>query len=140
MREILFRGKTNGNWVYGNLVYSNNLQTAIYFKVGKGSVKSFDWAYVTSETVGQFTGLNDKNGVKVFENDIVDLYFSEDYSDENHSFDAGERFDCVVTFKNGAFWCECKGTGYDYLFDTDIFYEVVGNIHDNKNLLEQNND
>jgi len=60
MREIKFRGKTaNGEWVYGSLVHSENIQPAIYFEVGKGSIKTFDFVYVKPETVGQFTGLHD---------------------------------------------------------------------------------
>jgi uncharacterized phage protein (TIGR01671 family) len=71
-REIIFRGKTNsGNWAYGSLVYSDDIQPAIYFQAGKGQVKEFDWVYVDPVTVGQFTGLYDANRSRIFEGDIV---------------------------------------------------------------------
>ncbi len=72
MREIKFRGKTNtGGWMYGSLVYSKNLQTAIYFEVGAGRVKHFNWVYVDPETVGQFTGRKDINGSDLYPGDLI---------------------------------------------------------------------
>ena len=67
-REITFRGKRkNGQWVYGSLVVSENIAHAIYYEVGKGLVKQLDWCYVNPDTIGQYTGLTDKNGDKIFE-------------------------------------------------------------------------
>jgi uncharacterized phage protein (TIGR01671 family) len=129
MREILFKGKTNsGNWVYGNLVYSDNLQTAIYFEVGNGSVKSFDWAYVLPETVEQFTGLTDKNGVKVFEGDLIKSV-------------ANGITEVRYDQQKAAFILYSKKPGYwDFSVHACSDKVVIGNIHDNKNLLEGKND
>ena len=138
MREIKFRGQTaNCEWVYGSLVHSKNIQPAIYFEVGKGSVKTFDFVYVKPETVGQFTGLHDKNGVEIFEGDIYTAFGSQKYE---------------IRFISGSF---CGGLlgGDDSIFaplgwgsledDEDVYLsnelfkimEVIGKIHDNPELL-----
>ena len=68
MRIIKFRGKkpSNGDWVYGSLVSSKDIDPAIYFQTGNGMVKTMDWVYVKGDTVGQFTSLYDKNGKAVY--------------------------------------------------------------------------
>ena len=59
MRVIKFRGKklSNGDWIYGSLVSSKDIDPAIYFQTGNGAVKTMDWVYVKGDTVGQFTSL-----------------------------------------------------------------------------------
>jgi hypothetical protein len=118
MREILFRGKGEaGTWLYGvPLVYSEDVVfiTCAYERS----------ELVIPETVGQYTGLTDKNGTKVFEGDIMRGAIG-DYVvifDENfYGFD-WERVD-----RN------CPGDSFSGFADE---YEVIGNIHDNKELLE----
>ena len=152
MREILFRGKCDGDWIYGSLVYSHK-EDAYYIVEHNEDELSFR---VETQTVGQFTGLTDKNGKRIFEGDIVKF------------------FDMVgkVCFEQG-----CFGIGTSNLIEwekleeeilpitscdnepqflyNDFFIsfwellwnynaedncnvcEVIGNIHDNPELLEE---
>lgn len=132
MREILFRGKRkdNGDWVHGDLSYHHDgrVFTRCWDRLG------FDPAYnayeVNPETVGQFTGLTDKNGKKIFEGDIV-LF---DYIGRNR----GVHGKAAVDFNNGkfgVFWGWHKEfVTLDGFTNTTL--EVIGNIHDNPELLE----
>ena len=128
MRTIKFRGKkpTNGVWVYGSLVYSNEIQTAIYFQTGSGLVKSMEWVYVNPETVGQFTGLYDKNEKEIYEGDILKVQ------------GLGEKIE--VRFVRGVFAFLWNGNLDDEApinAPTHEWAEVIGNIHDNPKLLKR---
>lgn len=129
MREILFRGKRkdNGEWVYGNLITDNE---DMYVLMKEDLLRGMDvggWidgaqSYeVIPETVGQYTGLTDKNYVKVFEGDIVRIF-------------DGEYFSGVVKYSNeqGSFTVDDTSLHY---WVSDI--EVIGNIHDNPELLNK---
>lgn len=127
MRTIKFRGKkpTNGVWVYGSLVYSNEIQAAIYFQTGSGLVKSMEWVYVNPETVGQFTGLYDKNEKEIYEGDILKVQ------------GLGEKIE--VRFVRGVFAFLWNGDLDDEApinAPTQEWAEVVGNIHDNPKLIK----
>lgn len=136
-REILFRGKRidNREWVEGN-----------YFKRWTGaSYKHYihDGLYdieVIHETVGQYTGLLDKNGKKIFEHDMVRYQ-------EAHGMDCDEepekamRIDehlGTVYYLNGSFHPIPKRDDVDdYYYSCAYFdFEVVGNIHDKENTAE----
>lgn len=140
-REILFRGKRkNGQWVYGSLVVSENIAPAIYYEVGKGLVKQLDWCYVTPDTIGQYTGLKDKNGNKIFEGDIVHLK-----GDGYDGSKVGKDYYRVVTFHEGSF-CLSIEDGVHYPVHTPIYkycdsysivnWVVIGNVHDNPDLIK----
>ncbi len=140
MREILFRAKRadNGGWEYGQLKSihkgGKNYETAYYILNIYGESRLAKDA-IDPNTIGQFTGLCDKNGEKVFEGDIVRTESS------------------TLIVKNGITKISCCGCCYDY-HDYIGFYfeslngevdmyeeitkgiEVVGNIHDNPELLE----
>lgn len=134
-REILFRGKRkNGQWVYGSLVVSENIAPAIYYEVGKGLAKQLDWCYVTPDTIGQYTGLKDKNKnknknrSKIFEGDILtgrNCRFVVKYDERQAEFVAVNS-----TLPNG-FGLPMSQTWID---ETNKI--ICGNIHDNPELIK----
>lgn len=140
MREILFRGKSlhDGEWLYG-----------AYYKQEEYYGDPCDYHYIISskdelednmmlfesvipETVGQYTGLTDKNGKRVFEGDIVSTDIARPY--------------LIVEFRDGCFMFNCNDGGEDY-YDIMLpickephnkyeYGEVIGNIHDNPEFLK----
>ena len=133
MREILFRGKSldNGEWEYGNLIISPFHENCVMIERQREFMKKSGWyrtSLVNPETVGQFTGITDKNGTKIFEWDICRV----------------SRVGTVaygkITFKNGCYWfvddgfggllrlCDCKTNGFNI--------EIIGNLFDNPELLK----
>ena len=139
MREILFRGKTkSGDWVYGDLLnvgvdYDYAIRT--YGGREHGQVNS-----VNEKTIGQYTGLTDKNGTKIFEGDIVKITDTIvdfettayiEFGNPNGLYNWGWQ---LVPLQKKPFaveilhWCDMEETG--------AFIEVIGNIHDNPELLK----
>lgn len=126
MREILFRGKdVVGNWYAGNLAVIKQ-----DFHNGAGTIKAGSYisnecgkpfAYqVRQETVGQFTGITDKNGKKIFEGDIIE------YPPQRKKF--------IVEFYNDCFGARDKKDKRTRIGSGDDFI-IIGNIHDNPELL-----
>lgn len=135
MREILFRGKTSGGeWVegyYSNLGGNHPRVLKENIFIGKiGRVLEFENIDVLPETVGQYIGLTDKNGTKIFEGDIIESCEYDDIYAVKY-FDSADypAFDCVPEIIN----CDCNGLSY--LINVEGC-EVIGNIHDNPELLE----
>ena len=132
MREIKFKGKTaNGEWFFGSLAYSDNIEPAIYFEVGKGAIKTFDFVYVKPETVGQFTGLLDKHGRKIFEGDIVVTCPSP------LSISDGGDISKRIVVNSWLFTDMCLSAMCKKSSKLEKFYKIVGNIHDNPDLMKE---
>lgn len=135
MREILFRGKrcSTKEWIEGYyfiypLLFSEVLQSHIFIQsydaeTGKGSNMIYS---VIPETVGQFTGLFDRNSKKIFEGDII-----ENITD--HSMTVVRWYDEHSTFM---LYSEMKNKVY-FLYDNDFkSIDVIGNVYDNPELLK----
>ena len=133
MREILFRGKlqSNGEWSFGNLNVS--LRGTLIITPDETPIGKY--GQVIPETVGQYTGLTDKNGNKIFDGDIIK---TKKYGKIiGHSNVNG--FDIfVVIYEPAMFRLENTHRAFNLVgkCGKGIDYEVIGNIHDNPELLE----
>lgn len=153
MREILFRGKAinrdkfehktsykNGDWVYGLItrLYDERFDLLPAEMKNEDGVNGIEIDY---RTIGQYTGLTDKNGTKIFEGDIVKTHYANAQKSD---------FIETVVFHNGKFCgfyenngCKQWTTLYDGVphlaIDKSVYMdsvEVIGNIHDNPELLK----
>ena len=129
MREILLRGKKayNGKWIEGYFYSGQNNDS--YIIIHSKGYPSAKFIRVLPETVGQYTGLTDKNGKKIFEGDILE-------GDLDDNLDPGARWRSIVVW--GTFGWMCKDRQCLPMDEFDILEgEVIGNIHDNPELLER---
>ena len=132
MREILFRGKSldnRGAWVVGSLIhrtdfYGDPCDDYFILHGGEFDCDYYDADRVDPKTVGQFTGLTDKNGKKIFEGDVVKIQIAD-----------GSFRNASIDFRNGYF-TNSLSTYLGGLVVIAPDCEVIGNIHDNPELLE----
>lgn len=134
MREIIFKAKRidNGEWVEGYYLKRYDLlgnEEHLIFHADSYTV--WEYAEIDPETLCQFTGLRDKNGKRIWENDILMAHLDESYPEDT-------TYETVEWGVAGWVTGEANSAGRQYLdeFDTE-HYEVVGNIFDNKELLQE---
>lgn len=132
MREIKFRGKRidNGKWVYGLLVYKFACDGKKWNKYFAIQTEGGEVIQVDPKTVGQFTGLHDKNSKEIWEGDIIR------YMD-------GKNMEVFYSISNYAGWSLRRKTKIgkriygmsNYEKYPNANYEIIGNIHENPELL-----
>lgn len=126
MREILFRGKFGNEWKYGFLSIEPK---GLVIKEPYKNESSNVW-HIDADTVGQYTGLTDKNGTKIFEGDIVK------YGDTVHNVVFEQR---NGTAYFGLVYSTLETLSFGYYQDLKQI-EVIGNIYDNPELLGDKKD
>ena len=141
MREVLFRAKRldNGEWVEGNLIFSNDAEegweaiiipitNSNMFTKGetKGNLGFENWHMVDPKTVCQYTGMTDRNGKKIWENNIVQMFYRDGGTDTGtiRYTEQCARFQ----------YYEAGEIGYGIDITCDM--EVIGDIFDNPELLK----
>lgn len=137
MREILFRGKRrdNGEWIIGYYLVVDSVSYILPERYFLNGIIEVD-----PSTIGQYPGLTDKNGKKIFEGDICDFTVFD-------CFDNDTQYRGVVVYDGSRFmlWKSAESEYYgadggfdlDWVIAQDDEFEIVGNIHDTPELLEK---
>lgn len=143
-REIKFRGlvKYTKKWIYGSLIkIGKNYQ--IYYRDEIGRITYTE--NVHPKTIGQYIGLKDKNGVEIYEGDIVkndEFTLEVVYNTKIQAFALYDRKEQLYIDEAEDLFYQCDDIEENFRYDDSVFeykcgsYEVIGNIYENKDLLE----
>ena len=142
MREILFRGKDiqTNEWRYGNFVVEKWTSKIVPNTGEKFTGERFT---VVTATVGQYTGVDDINGNKIFEGDIVRISAKSDLTKNQIKGIFSPHGETAVVIMEKGRWVvkrQLSSGSYYYLiwlYGDDYDFTVIGNIHDNPELLEE---
>lgn len=142
MRTIKFRGKCAkgsryaGEWAYGSCVQCEKSDDVLITAAINDRCSCT--YHVDPDTVGQFTGLHDKNGKEIYEGDIVSHPWKDPIFGD--LVETGQFVHSTICFNNGAFVVNYRLQG-EYIYLQDFVrlkcLEVVGNIHDNPELIKK---
>ena len=149
MREIIFRGKQvdGGEWISGDLRHWDNGKVGIHNDALRCTL------VVIPETVGQYTGLKDRNGRRIFEGDIIQYAERCEYDCYWESIEHPEEYEGIDTqswlARSAIEWCgendypafdiephDFETNGLSWIINDDFVIEVIGNIHDNPEILK----
>ena len=148
MKEIKFRGKRlcDGEWIYGDLQHNID---CLKIREWEADVNQIPKSYVVDDkTVGQYTGLKDKNGKEIFEGDIVKFL---DIGEDGYEYKEGYDFNNIasIVWENGRFKLDNiydnnsavlefmnNESHEEFIYALMNDCEVIGNIYDNTGLLE----
>ena len=156
MCEIIFRGKRvdNGEWVYGYLSKSRGINRQLELCIDYEEKGIMCSSIVIPETIGQYTGLKDKNGKRIFEGDVIRYADIDEYNCYIESLEFPEAYDGQDFSNMFAIDEVVYGINIGYpAFDLNrhnfevnglselnesgqYFYEVIGNIHDSPELIK----
>lgn len=125
MKEVKFRGKrlTDGAWIYGSLVNIEEDRYAVLPVINTMRDETIAMYEVDPDTVGQYTGLKDKNGKEIYEGDIIEVDWLGEPS-------------IVKWYKDGFMAYPYRSIGY-HLCEVVADCKVIGNIHDNPELIKE---
>lgn len=144
MREIKFRGKRldNGEWIYGDLLhiaggciiyYGSQTESELIEDKPNLAIELYmdEVTPVDPDTVGQFTGMFDRNGREIYEGDILKITISKSKEVKRVAY-SSKQAAFGIQYPDGVFF----PFSYDLIGASEDNYKVIGNIHDNPSLLK----